>query len=68
MINNKAMKTIFDKSEKKKYISPLFYAMEIDSEQLIAASPVVNKGQEAETENGALEKHNNRTWGDVWNN
>ena len=66
MINNKAMKTI--ESEKKKYVSPLFYAMEIDSKQLIANSPLVNKGKEAETESGALEKQNNRTWGDVWNN
>ena len=52
---------------KKTYVSPLMTEVNVEAEQMLAASVAMHSDKEVDTSNGGqLGKDNGREWGNLW--
>ena len=52
---------------KKTYVSPLMVEVNVEAEQMLAASLKLDGNKEVDTSNGGqLGRDNNRQWGNLW--
>ena len=52
---------------KKTYVSPLMVEVNVEAEQMLAASVAMHSDKEVDTSNGGqLGKDNGREWGNLW--